>query len=101
MKWSSHQTLTIVRPLAFREVRVGLPGEHALELLAGRKNHMIWEKEDGGQIFADCLGHPMIPEKPPDQGTFPQGSPDTEDIAHSQCCNCRAGQHCSDSPPEP
>lgn len=60
---------------------------------------MIWEEEDGGQISADCLGHPMIPEKPHEQGTFPQGSPDTEDIAHSQYCNCRAGQHCSDSVP--
>lgn len=60
---------------------------------------MSWEEEDGGQSSADCLEHPMIPEKLPDQGTSPQGSPDTEDMARSQCCNCRAGQHCSDSVP--
>lgn len=96
MRRFSHQTLNIVR-LAFREVRVGLLGKPALGLAGWEEKTYELGGREGGQSSADCLEHSMIPEKPLDQGTSPQGSPNTDDMAHSQCCNCCAGQHCSDS----
>lgn len=60
----------VLRPLGFREMRVDLWGKPEVELAGWMESHLGWEQE-GVWSSADRQAHPVIPEKPSEQGTFP------------------------------